>query len=75
MFYLFILMIIMFVGGAAYALIRGLLAFAQLGENISDPVDKTANFQKQNSLMLSRVKWQALAVVCIVIAAGLAGKT
>lgn len=73
MFYFLIFTVILFAGGAAFALIRGLLAFAQVGEDISSDNDKTENFQIQNSLMFARVKWQVLAVVAVVLIAVLAG--
>lgn len=73
MFYFLIIAVIIFAGGAAYALIRGLLAFAQMGEDISSDIGRNQSFQKQNGFMFARVKWQALAIVAVVIIAGVAG--
>lgn len=73
MFYFMIFAVVLFAGGAAFALIRGLLVFAQMGEDLSSDNHKTQNFKKQNSFMFARVKWQALAVVAVVLVATLAG--
>mgnify|MGYP003627308616 FL=1 len=73
MFYFLIFAVILFAGGAAFALIRGLLAFSQIGEGIASDSDRAENFRKQNGFMFARVKWQSLAVVAVFLVATLAG--
>ena len=73
MFYFLIFAVILFAGGAALALIRGLLAFAQMGEGVASDSDRAQNLQKQNGLMFARVQWQALAVIAVFLVATLAG--
>lgn len=62
MIFLLVILIIAAVSLVVYALFRGLQAF--LGVNRTD--DNTG-FATQNKMMFARVKWQAIAIVIIVI--------
>lgn len=70
--YLFVIAIV----GAALmvvaALVRGLIAFVQTNEATKNGDEIMAMHQKQNQMMFSRVKWQAIVVLLLIGFAALA---
>lgn len=58
MIFFLVALVIVAAGLVVYALIKGLHAFANPGEN---------SYRTQNRAMFARVKWQAIAVLLIVI--------
>ena len=73
MSYILILMIIAAAGAVVYALVRGLVAFANMEPGDVDADGITASHKKQNEMMFARVKYQAIAIVLVVILLVLAG--
>ena len=73
MSYILILMIIVAAGAVVYALVRGLIAFANMEPGDVDADGITASHKKQNEMMFARVKYQAIAIVLVVILLALAG--
>ena len=73
MSYILILMIIAAVGAVVYALVRGLIAFANMEPGDVDADGITASHKKQNEMMFARVKYQAIAIVLVVLLLVLAG--
>ncbi|MEH6701119.1 hypothetical protein [Parasphingorhabdus sp.] len=73
MSYILILMIIAAAGAVVYALVRGLIAFANMEPDDVDADGITASHKKQNEMMFARVKYQAIAIVLVVILLALAG--
>jgi hypothetical protein len=70
---LLVLLIIGAVGAVAFALIRGLHAFANLRPADLDETGLPKSLAVQNKMMFARVKWQFIAVALLavlVIAAG-----
>ena len=65
--YIFVIAIV----GAAimviYSLVRGLIAFVQTNEATKNGEEMAAMYQKQNQMMFARVKWQAIAIVILVL--------
>ena len=64
MIFLLIFLIAIAAGFTLFALLRGLLSFSQS--------QTTESRAKQTQMMFSRVKWQALAVILVVVAAAFA---
>lgn len=73
MSYILILMIIAAAGAVVYALARGLIAFANMEPDDVDADGITASHKKQNEMMFARVKYQAIAIVLVVILLAVAG--
>ncbi|MEH6828461.1 HIG1 domain-containing protein [Parasphingorhabdus sp.] len=73
MSYILILMIIAAAGAVVYALVRGLIAFANMEPGDVDADGITASHKKQNEMMFARVKYQAIAIVLVVILLAVAG--
>ncbi|MEO9600049.1 HIG1 domain-containing protein [Parasphingorhabdus sp.] len=73
MSYILILMIIAAAGAVVYALARGLIAFANMKPEDVDADGITASHKKQNQMMFARVKFQAIAIVLVVILLAVAG--
>ena len=68
-----IVLILLAAGAVVYALVRGLIAFANMEPNDVDADGITASHKKQNEMMWARVKYQAIAIVLVVILLGVAG--
>jgi Hypoxia induced protein conserved region len=64
---LLILLIIVAMGGVVYAVARGLHAFANMQPDDVDENDIPKSLALQNKMMFSRVKWQAIAIVALVL--------
>ena len=73
MSYVLIAMIVAAAGAVVYALVRGLIAFANMEPEDVDGDGITASHKKQNEMMFARVKYQAVAVVLVIILLILAG--
>lgn len=73
MTYVLILMIVAAAGAVVYALVRGLIAFANMEPGDVDADGITASHKKQNEMMFARVKYQAIAIVLVVLLLVLAG--
>ncbi|PHR16614.1 MAG: hypothetical protein COA41_14880 [Sphingopyxis sp.] len=73
MSYILILMIVAAAAAVVYALVRGLIAFANMEPGDVDADGITASHKKQNEMMFARVKYQAIAVVLVIILLVLAG--
>ena len=71
--YVLIIMIIAAVGAVVYALARGLIAFANMEPGDVDADGITASHKKQNEMMFARVKYQAIAVVLVILMLVIAG--
>jgi Hypoxia induced protein conserved region len=64
---LLILLLIVALGFVVFAVVRGLHAFANMKPNDVDENGVPKSLVLQNKMMFSRVKWQAIAVILIVI--------
>ena len=64
---LLVLLIIGAAGAVAFALIRGLHAFANLRPADVDENGLPKSLTVQNNMMFARVKWQAITILLIVI--------
>ena len=73
MTYILILMIVAAAVAVVYALVRGLIAFANMEPGDVDADGITASHKKQNEMMFARVKYQAIAIVLVVLLLVLAG--
>ena len=73
MSYVLIAMIILAAGAVVFALVKGLIAFANMEPDDVDADGITASHKKQNEMMFARIKYQAIAVVLVVILLILAG--
>ena len=73
MTYILILMIVAAAGAVVYALVRGLIAFANMEPGDVDADGFTASHKKQNEMMFARLKYQAIAIVLVVLLLVLAG--
>ncbi|WP_417608361.1 HIG1 domain-containing protein [Parasphingorhabdus sp.] len=73
MSYVLILMIVAAAAAVVYALVRGLIAFANMEPGDVDADGITASHKKQNEMMFARVKYQAIAIVLVIILLVLAG--
>jgi len=65
--YVFIILIVAAIGAVVYALARGLIAFANMEPDDVDADGITASHKKQNEMMFARVKYQAIAIVLVVL--------
>ena len=64
---LLVLLIVVAAGAVAFALIRGLHAFANLKPAEVDENGLPKSLTVQNNMMFARVKWQAITVLMIVV--------
>jgi Na+(H+)/acetate symporter ActP len=64
---LLILLLIVAMGFVVFAVVRGLHAFASMRPDDLDENGIPKSLARQNQMMFSRVKWQAVAIVIIVI--------
>ena len=64
---LLILLVLASAGAVAFALIRGLHAFAHMRPNEVDDNGIPKSLTMQNKMMFARVKWQAITVILIVL--------
>lgn len=71
--FVLIAMIVLAAGAVVYALVRGLIAFANMEPENVDSDGITASHKKQNEMMFARIKYQAIAVVLVIILLILAG--
>ncbi|MEO9470212.1 hypothetical protein [Parasphingorhabdus sp.] len=70
---LFIALIVLAAGAVVFALVRGLIAFANMEPDDVDSEGVTASHKKQNQMMFARVKYQAIAVVLVALLLLMAG--
>jgi hypothetical protein len=70
---LLVLLIIGAVGAVAFALIRGLHAFANLRPADLDETGLPKSLAVQNKMMFARVKWQFIAVALLAVLVIVAG--
>ncbi|MFN0046979.1 MAG: HIG1 domain-containing protein [Sphingorhabdus sp.] len=71
-----IVLVLLIIGGAgavAFALIRGLHAFANMRPTELDKDGIPQSLALQNKMMFSRVKWQAITVMLVVVLLLVAG--
>lgn len=64
------LFVIAIIGAAlmvVFALVRGLITFIQTNEASKNGDEVMAMHLKQNQMMFSRVKWQAITIVLLVV--------
>ncbi len=73
MSYVLIAMIVLAAGAVVFALVKGLIAFANMEPDDVDADGITASHKKQNEMMFARIKYQAIAVVLVVVLLILAG--
>ncbi|MEP2989897.1 MAG: hypothetical protein ABJN65_12500 [Parasphingorhabdus sp.] len=71
--FVLIAMIVLAAGAVVFALVRGLIAFANMEPDNVDSDGITASHKKQNEMMFARIKYQAIAVVFVIILLMLAG--
>lgn len=64
---LLILLLVVALGFVVLAVVRGLHAFANMKPNEVDENGVPKSLVMQNKMMFSRVKWQAIAVVLVII--------
>jgi hypothetical protein len=67
MYLLLILMLIAAMGLVVWAVIRGLHSFANMNGNDVDENGVPKALREQNNMMFARVKWQAIAIILVVI--------
>lgn len=70
---LLVLLIIGAAGAVAFALVRGLHAFANLRPDDIDENGLPKSLTVQNKMMFARVKWQAITILLIVVLLLVAG--
>ncbi len=70
---LLVLLIIGAAGAVAFALVRGLHAFANLRPDDVDENGLPKSLTVQNRMMFARVKWQAITILLIVVLLLVAG--
>lgn len=63
----FILLIIVAMGAVVVAVIRGLHAFADMKPADLDENGIPKSLTTQNKMMFARVKWQAIAIIGVVL--------
>ncbi|MEP3225947.1 MAG: hypothetical protein ABJO01_08225 [Parasphingorhabdus sp.] len=73
MSYILIILILLAAGAVIFALVRGLIAFANMEPDDVDADGITASHKKQNEMMFARVKYQALAIILVALLLLLAG--
>jgi Hypoxia induced protein conserved region len=64
---LFIILIIFAMGAVVFAVVRGLHAFADMQPADLDENGIPKSLSRQNKMMFSRVKWQAIAIIGLVL--------
>ncbi len=64
---LIIILILIAAGGAVVAVVRGLHAFANMQPADVDKDGIPKSLGVQNKMMFARVKWQAIAVILVVL--------
>jgi uncharacterized membrane protein len=64
---LLIILLLVAMGFVVLAVVRGLKAFANMQPNEVDENGIPKSLAKQNQMMFSRVKWQAIAVAIVAI--------
>jgi Hypoxia induced protein conserved region len=64
---LLIILLLIAMGFVVLAVIRGLIAFANMKPNEVDENGVPKSLVMQNKMMFSRVKWQAIAIALIAI--------
>ena len=64
---LLIILLLIAMGFVVFAVVRGLRAFANMQPNDIDENGVPKSLVIQNKMMFSRVKWQAIAVLLVVI--------
>lgn len=64
---LLVLLIIAAAGAVAFALVRGLYAFANVRPAEVDENGLPLSLNVQNKMMFARVKWQAITILLIVV--------
>ncbi len=64
---LLIVFLIIAMGFVVFAVVRGLHAFADMRPDDLDENGIPKSLAKQNKMMFSRVKWQAIAIGLVVI--------
>lgn len=62
-----ILFLLVAMGFVVFAVVRGLRAFANMQPNDVDENGVPKSLVIQNKMMFSRVKWQAIAILLVVI--------
>lgn len=75
MSWLFVILIILAAGAVVFALVRGLIAFANVDPNDVDENGVAKSYKKQNDMMFARVKYQAIAVILVALMILVAGGT
>ncbi len=70
---LLVLLIIGAAGAVAFALIRGLHAFANLRPTEVDEAGLPKSLAVQNKMMFARVKWQAITIALLAVLVLVAG--
>ena len=70
---LLVLLIIASAGAVAFALVRGLHAFANLRPADVDENGLPKSLTVQNNMMFARVKWQAITIMLVVVLLLVAG--
>jgi hypothetical protein len=64
---LLILLLLVAMGFVVFAVVRGLRAFANMQPNEVDENGVPKSLVIQNKMMFSRVKWQAIAILLVVL--------
>ncbi|MEQ1539601.1 MAG: hypothetical protein ABL928_11800 [Sphingorhabdus sp.] len=64
---LLIILLLVAMGFVVFAVVRGLRAFANMQPNDLDENGVPKSLVIQNKMMFSRVKWQAIAILVVVI--------
>ena len=64
---LLIILLLVAMGFVVFAVVRGLRAFANMQPNDLDENGVPKSLVVQNKMMFSRVKWQAIAILVVVI--------
>lgn len=70
---LLVLLIIASAGAVAFALVRGLHAFANMRPTELDKDGIPQSLAMQNKMMFARVKWQAITIVLLAVLVVIAG--
>jgi Hypoxia induced protein conserved region len=70
---LLVLLIIASAGAVAFALVRGLHAFANMRPAELDKDGIPESLAMQNKMMFARVKWQAITILLVVVLLLVAG--
>jgi Hypoxia induced protein conserved region len=70
---LLVLLIIASAGAVAFALVRGLHAFANMRPAELDKDGIPESLAMQNKMMFARVKWQAITIMLVVVLLLVAG--